>query len=220
MKTKTPRKMKKSIYVLGLGSALLFAACGGKKEEKSETTPAADTSAQTAAPEESKEVVKDYAWLAAKLDKITIDGYTLTVDMTNDNADNQDIRRSWTADPATAGFDKLNITSSSLSRSGNQRKELEHKSLQEFQDFTIKNKGEKTTYEDFKEDNVNGQVFYSKLAKGMSDDLGPKNYNMIHGETFIGDLNVQYRISVYDNKADLSKAKEFAAKIQDFLSKE
>jgi hypothetical protein len=63
-------------------------------------------------------------------------------------------------------------------------------------------------------------VFYSKLAKGMSDDMGPKNYNMIHGETFIGDLNVQYRISVYDNKADLSKAKEFAAKVQDFLSKE
>ena len=213
--------MKKTIYPIALFTAILFTACGGNTEEKKETTTAeTEKKAEEPVVEEPKEVVKDYNWLSAKLDNFTIEGYTLTVDSKNDNADNQDIRRTWTADPAAVGFDKLNITSSSLSRSGNQRQELEHKSLQEFQDYTMKYKGETTKYEDFKEDNVNGQVFYSKVIKGMSESLGKKDFNMIHGETFIGDLNVQYRISVYDNKADLAKAKEFAAKVMEFLSNE
>lgn len=212
--------MKKAIYAFGLGSTLLFAACGGKKEEKKDEAAKADTTAAAPAPEEAKPVVKDYAWFVAKVDKFAIDGYTFTVDNANDNADNLDVRRSWTTDPAASGFDKISINSTSLSRSGNQREELEHKSLQEFQDFTMKYKGEKTTYEDFKEDNINGQVFYSKVAKGVNESIGKKNFNQIHGETFIGDMNVQFWISVYDNKADLTKAKEFAAKLMDFLSKE
>lgn len=213
--------MKKTIYPIALFTAILFTACGGNTEEKKETTTAeTEKKAEEPVVEEPKEVVKDYNWLSAKLDNFTIEGYTLTVDSKNDNADNQDIRRTWTADPAAVGFDKITINSSSLSRSGNQREELEHKSLQEFQDFTMKYKGEKTKYEDFKEDNINGQVFYSKIAKGVDESLGMKNFNEFHGQTYIGDLNIQFWVKVYDNKADLTKAKEFAAKVMEFLSNE
>jgi hypothetical protein len=208
--------MNKKWMIPALLAGLVLTSCGGSETTETEGT----TDSTTTTVEEPKELIKDYNWLSAKLDNISIEGVALTPDLVNDDANNKDIRRSWTVDPATNGCDKIQINCSSLSRSGNQRKELEHKSLAEYQDFMTKYEAEedKKNFSDFKEYQKDSLVFYYNTKVKCSDTFGPSDYRKITFVHCTADLRIQGWVYVYDATMDMVKAEEMAIKMMDFLS--
>jgi len=211
--------MNKKWMIPALVAGLVMTSCGGGETTEGGTTDSTATTT-TETPEVAGPVAKDYSYFSTKLDAFTLDGITLTKDLVNDNADNEDLRRSWTTDPATAGCDKIQINTYSLSRTGNNRERMEHKSLQEFETVTLEDLSEGKTATEFNEYIVSDSLaFYYCTLTGCEESFGKKDFNQIYFTHFTGNVGVTGWISVYDKTMDMTKAKDVAIKTMDYLAK-
>lgn len=212
--------MKKQFIIPAALIAMSLTSCGGAETTEGGTTDSTKTE-ETVVVEETGPIEKDYNYFSSKLDAIQLDGLTLTTDLVNDDANNQDLRRSWTLDPATAGCDKIQINTYSLSRLGNNRASMEYKSLQQFQDGETANFSEGVAASDFKEYIVaDSLAFYYCTLKGCNDGLGgKKDYNQYFIKHFTANVGITAWVQVYDKNMDMTKAEEVAIKVMEYLAK-
>lgn len=210
--------MKKQLIFPAAFLAMSLVSCGGAETTEAGTTDSTSTNEVTT--EVTAPAVKDYNYFSGKLDAFELAGVTLTKDLVNDNPSNEDLRRSWTTDPAAAGCDKIQINTFSLSRSGNNRESLEHKSLQEFEEATLANLGEGKTATEFKEYVVDDSLaFYYCTLTGCEESFGKTDFNQIYITHFSANVGVTIWVSVYDKTMDMTKANDIAVKVMDYIAK-
>lgn len=195
--------------------AAVLVSCGGKKDEKKEVT-------KDSTKVEEKAEVKDFNYYNNLAQNLKIEG----LELSSANA-SSDTAAKWfyygysIKDAKDKGADKININAGNVDKLGN-KEDVCVKSLEDFEKAQTAMYKDKAgvTLEDFTEIKKGDITFYYMLVKNVSDQMGgQKNYNKYYASAVIDKVYLDIYVSVYDNKAELTKAADILNQVMDYMAK-
>lgn len=208
--------MKKSIFAMSmLLSLAVLVSCGGKKDEKKDETK--DTTKV-----EEKVVVKDFNYFNGLAKDLKIEGLELSsANSSSDTTDKWFYYGYTIKDAKDKGADKINVNAGNVDKLGNPQ-DVCVKTLEDFEKAQTAMYKDKAgvTLEDFTEIKKGDMTFYYMVIKNISDQVGgTKNYNKYYASAVVDKVYLDIYVSVYDSKADLTKASDILNKVMDYLAK-
>lgn len=210
--------MKKTIMaILMLASVSLIISCGGNTKDEKKDEGTKDTVIV-----EQKQVVKDFKYFDQLAKELKLEGLELSSANKYSDTASKSFSYGYTIKDATdKGADKIIITAGSVKRLGN-KSDVVCSSLADFEKVQtgLFKDGKNGSVSDCKEWEKEGNIFYYMTIKGASETMGShKNFNKLFARYVKDDVYLDIIISIYDNKAELTKAEQILVKAMEYIVK-